>query len=131
MYDNPMVITFNVGSPHDFGAAADEALAIKGPKGMTGRVVDVCVSASEIFTTGGDVQLGIAGALGKYVDLPLGTLADADCLTASETSGAIKDEMLPADTDIVVSLLQTGGTPTGQAHVNIAIAWAGINPPLS
>ena len=122
-YDRPFVQSYCVGSPHDFGAAADESLSIKGPAGMKGLLREICVSASEIFTTGGAVQVGTAADPDAYAELLLGTLADTDSLNMTEQSGALKDADIPADAQVEVTLVQTGGTPTGQGHVNITIEW--------
>lgn len=121
-YDNPQMFSYSYGI-HDFGAAADEVLSLKGPTGKTGRLVDIQVSATEIFTTGGDILIGTAADPNAYAELAIGTLADTDTITAQETSGAIIDETIPADTQVEVTFNQTGGTPTGQGFVHIFIEW--------
>ena len=121
-YDNPLTITHTYGGV-DFGTGGAIGSSLQGPAGKQGRVVDVIATASEIFTTGGDILLGVAATGADYVNFPLGTLAATDTLCASNTSGAIVDEALPADTQIEITWNPTGGTPTGIADVQIVIEW--------
>lgn len=124
-YSNPTTITYGFGK-HDFGTAG-EVQSIKGPSGRRGRLVDIVVSATETFTadtTAGNVQVGTGADPDAYALLTLGTLADTDTLTASETSGAIIAADIPADTQVEVTFTApTGGTPAGMAYVNLVIDW--------
>lgn len=120
-YSNPTTISYNFGN-FDFGGAGD-AWSIKGPSGMKGRIIDCIVSATEVFTTGGKIELGITAGSAEYLDLDLGTLADTNTLTASETSGAIVLALLPKDTQIEGTFTITTGSPTGQAWVTLVIDW--------
>ena len=124
-YDHPQSQSYCFGI-HDFGAGGD-ALSIKGPSGKTGRLIDIVVSATETFnavTTEGAVQVGTAADPDAFASLGLGTLADTDSKSASETAGAIIAEALPADTPIEVTFVApVGGTPAGQGYVHIHTEW--------
>ena len=115
-YGEPQLLTLSWGAI-DFGTGSPIAASFTLPKGKVGEIRDVIVSATEIFTTGGDVLIGIAAAGADYVNFPLGTLAATDTLRASDTAGAIVLQHLPADTQIEVTWNDTGGTPTGIGHV--------------
>ena len=125
MYDKGEMITYNLGL-HDFAAAAD-ALAIKGPPGKTGRLVDIGVAVTEVFnavTTPAFVRLGTSGDADAYAELNMGAAADTDYWNTQDDTDAIIAETLPADTQIEVALVQnTGGTPTGIGHVHISVLW--------
>ncbi len=124
-YDNPQTISYSIGE-YDFGAAS-QSLSVKGPSGSAGRLIDICVSATETFTsttTEATVLIGTAGDTNAYASLGLGTTADTNAITASETSGAIIAADIPADTQVEVTLTApTGGTPAGIGYVTITIDW--------
>lgn len=124
-YSQPIYMTYSFGSI-DFGAGGD-VTSLKGPSGLSGRLKEICVSATETFnavTTDADVQLGTAADPNAYAELTLGTLADTDSITATATSGAIIEADIPADTQVEVTFTApTGGTPAGIADVHILIAW--------
>lgn len=121
-YDNPKVISYGFGE-YDFGNAT-EALAIKGPSGMQGRILDICLSASETFTattTPAYIRLGTASDPDAYAEMNCSTTADTNALN-TWTRGVTTT--LPADTQIEVAFIApTGGTPAGKGYVNIAIMW--------
>jgi len=125
MYDKGEMITYNLGL-HDFAAAGD-ALAIKGPPGKTGRIVDIGVAVTEVFnevTTPAYVRLGTGADPDAYAELNMGSAADTDYWNTIDDPDAIIVEALPADTQIEVALVaNTGGTPTGIGHVHISVLW--------
>lgn len=114
----------------DFGAGG-EVLAIKGPKGKTGTLKWIHVSASETFTTtttDGMVLLGTSGDTNAYAQFELGALADTDGASTDDgttDTNAILDATIPADTQIEWSMIApTGGTPAGIGVVTVCIDWA-------
>lgn len=124
-YDNPKCITYSFGN-FDFGGGAAEALAIKGPSGMKGRILDMHASASEVFATdatAGTVKLGSAAGGAQYgtLTIPDGT-ADTDSYN-TWTRGATA--VLPADTQVEVTLTNgtDAGAVTGQAYITVTIMW--------
>lgn len=125
MYDNGRTITYNLGL-HDFGAGGD-ALAIKGPAGKTGRIIDIGVAVTETFnqvTTPAYVRLGTAADPDAYAELNMAAAADTDYWNTQDDTDAIIAEALPADTQIEVALVSpTGGVPAGIGHVHVAIEW--------
>ena len=119
-YDNPTTVTHSYDAV-DFGTAAEVYTSLTGPLGKKGRIQSVIVTATEVFTTGGDVLLGIAADGAEYVNMPLSTLAATDTLVSTAAQIVLAD--LPADTQIEITWNQTGGTPTGIADVQIVIDW--------
>ena len=124
-YSIPNRMTYSLGL-FDFGGGANETTGIQGPTGKIGRITDITVQATEVFTTGGAVRIGVSGDDDKHVDFEIGTLADNGCVSLRGHSDpdAIKDADLPADTLLLVTLVATTGTPTGQGYVTITIDWA-------
>lgn len=124
-YDNPSTVTYSFPA-HDFGAGAD-ALAIKGPSGKTGRLIDVGVAVKETFTattTPAYVRLGTASDADAYAELNMATAADTDYWNTQDDTDAIISSTLPADTQIEVAFVSpTGGTPAGIGDVNIVVEW--------
>jgi hypothetical protein len=125
-YANPQQrITYSWANM-DFGVAADVASSFKGPKGLTGRVRDIVVVASEVFTTGGLVKLGTTGDDDAYASLALGTTAATDTLVASKDQpAALIAPSLPADTqvEVVFGKVTAAGSGTGIANVSIVVDW--------
>ena len=124
-YSQPDRRAYAFGS-HDFGAGG-ESLSVKGPAGKKGKLIDICVSATETFnavTTEGFVNVGTGADPDAYASFGLGTLADTDSALASTVSGDIIDPDIPADTQVEVTFVApTGGTPAGIGYVNLWIDW--------
>ena len=122
-YDNPKVITYGFGSI-DFQTG--EATAIKGPTGMSGRILDMQISVTETFAcddTAANVSLGTAGAGTAYGLLTLAdALADTDSFN-TWTRGTTA--VLPADTQLELAFTAgvDAGTEAGMGYVHIAIMW--------
>lgn len=123
-YNNPRTVTYSFN--HDFGAGSD-ALAIKGPTGMKGRIIDIGVMVTETFnavTTPAYVRMGTTTDADAYAELNMGTAADTNYYNTQDDTDAIIDADLPADTQIEVALVApTGGTPAGIGVVNIVVDW--------
>ena len=126
-YDNPQIESYSFGE-HDFGAGGD-SLAVNGPAKMRGRLLDIIVSATETFTndtTEGKVQVGTAADVDAYAEMGLGTLADTNSVRASDASGDLIEQDIPADTQVEITFVApTGGTPAGKGHVTVVIGWYG------
>jgi len=115
-----------ISAYHDFGAGG-EAMTFRGPKGKQGTIKEISVDAFETFTavtTEAFVRLGSATSGYEYVNMGLGTLADAANLSMTAVAADLVLEALPADTDVHITLVApTGGTPAGKAHYHIMIEW--------
>jgi hypothetical protein len=120
-YTEPKYISFS--HTFDYGGGAADTFNIKGPAGHRGRLVDITVSALEVFTTGGKVEVGTASDADAYGSLTLGTLAEAAVLSAAAGDGTIIDTSIAADSTVKITLTQTGGTPTGIGITSVTIAW--------
>ena len=122
-YDSPRNVTYTYAVDFD----TTEASSLKGPAGKTGKLIDIIVSATETFTattTAAFIEVGVSAGSAEYASFALGTLADTDTLTATETSGAIVLAALPADTQIELTFnAPTGGTPAGIGAVQIVVDW--------
>ena len=125
MYDQGEVITYSFGE-YDFGAA-DEALAIKGPSGKVGRIVDIGVAVTETFnavTTPAYIRMGTGADPDAYAELNMASAADTDYFNTLDDTDAIIVETLPPDTQVEVAFIApTGGTPAGKGFVNISVSW--------
>ena len=119
-YSNPTVVSHS-WTDVDFGTGSPVADSFQGPTGLKGYIISVSVSATEVFTTGGDVLAGVAAAGADYINFPLLTLAATDTLVATDAQIVLRT--LPADTQIEVTWNDTGGTPTGIGTVTIVVAW--------
>lgn len=114
-YSNPQTVTIQFGSVN-FGT--DGASSFKLPLGMKGRIIDIGVICTTLFTavtTGAFVQVGTAADPDAYGKLgSLGALAATDTFNTVNDTDAIIEKHLPADTQIeVVFTAPTGGTPAG------------------
>jgi len=115
-----------ISAYHDFGAGG-EAMTFRGPKGKQGTIKEISVDAFETFTavtTEAFVRLGSATSGYEYVNMGLGTLADAANVSMTAVAADLVLDALPADTDFHITLVApTGGTPAGKAHYHIMIEW--------
>ena len=122
-YSNPSTICINYGL-WDFGEGG-ETMSFKLPNGMSGRLRDVIVQATEAFnavTTEGEVNIGSADGGKQYANCGLGTLADKASYRLSDNSADLVLATLPANTNICVAFVApTGGTAAGQGFVTIVI----------
>jgi hypothetical protein len=132
-YDAPLRITY---SRNAINFATNSSRILRGPKGKRGRVVDIQVSGTTLFTnvtTSGRVQVGVAGSaatLKANADLDLGALAAGAAINASNQNNALVGQpgsaipYLAADTDFTLGFIgPTGGTPAGVGDVDLTIDW--------
>ena len=127
-YDNPFTVSYAFGS-FDFGAAGD-ITAIPVPAGVTRcKIEDISVCATEVFTTGGKVELGTTADPNRYAELSLLTLADTNGLsmTAAEAFdiGHGGAGVVDIDTEAItqIELVLTTSTTTGIGFLTIVISW--------
>lgn len=122
-YSNPSTICINYGL-WDFGEGG-ETMSFKLPNGMSGRLREVIVQATELFTnvtTEAEVNIGSADGGKQYANCGMGALADKASYRLSDNSADLVLATLPADTDICVAFVPpTGGTPAGKGFVTIVI----------
>ena len=115
-----------ISAYHDFGAGG-EAMTFRGPKGKQGTIKEISVDAFETFNAVSSeayIRLGSATSGYEYVNMGLGTLADAANVSMTAVAADLVLEALPADTDVHITLVApTGGTPAGKAHYHIMIEW--------
>lgn len=129
-YDNPLTVTHELGSVN-FASAT--ATAIKGPPGHKGRIRDMGVRVTTLFTTvtlAGTFKLGTTGDDDAYALLRMGVDAGGTAPAATDVwnvqndSDAIIEPDLPADTQIEVTYgAPTGGTPAGVGNPYVVIDW--------
>lgn len=113
----------------DYGAG-NSSHSFQGPKGKTGRLIDIHLSATETFnsvTTDGYTDIGTAADPDAYAHFVQGDLAATDsvCGTdgATDTDWLISAE-IPADTQVEVTCVApTGGTPAGIATTTVVVDW--------
>lgn len=123
-YENPLLITYNLGSVN---FASGTATAIKGPPGMRGRIVDMGVRVTTTFTavtTDGVFNVGTSADADAYAAMHMGVAAATDFWNLQDDPDAIIEPDLPADTQIEVTYTApTGGSPAGVGEPQITIAW--------
>ena len=140
-YDNPLTITYNFGL-HDF-AAGNLASAISAPRNATRcRIEEIHVSVTEVFnavTTPAYVRIGTASDPDKFAELNMNAAAATDgygidddpdpssVLTDNGYGGAGVVDMSSSGENIdqleVVTVQNTGGTPTGIGHLTVTVSW--------
>lgn len=136
-YDQPLTIAYSLGL-QDI-AAAGAAFAIQKPKGMDHcRVEEIHVSVTEVFnavTTAAFIRIGTASDADKFAELNMGTAAATDGYGTNDDTDAIKAAGLFIDLDRdgdsgaaldqleVVTVANTGGTPTGIGYVTVVLSW--------
>jgi hypothetical protein len=124
-YTERKTISYNLGVI-DYGAGT-VARKIKGPSGMTGRIVDAHLDVSETFnsvTTSALLTAGTSTDADAFLNLDIGDAAVDTVMTATEQTGALIEANIPADTLVYVAgVAPTGGTPAGIANTMIVIDW--------
>lgn len=143
-YSNPLLMTYTVA----IAGATAATRTIRGPKGMTGRVRDITLSASTDFvgtTTPAAVVVETPAAAATQVvyaavtagtnAAPLTTLLSNTASNGGSTpsrtvaangsnAGILATHELPADTPFRVSTIAgVGGTPAGAGEAHILVAW--------
>ena len=127
-YDNPIYTTYTTGAITT--TAATVTLPIRGPKGQSGRLVDViarCTTTHVLGTTPTDVQIGNAGTLNKFGRYypPAMTAPTASALS-DKPGASVLNKGVPIAANEVVLLTTTanaGGSPAGVITYDVTIAW--------
>lgn len=136
-YDQPLTISYSMGLL-DFAAAAT-ANAIQRPYGKKfARIEELHVAVSEVFnavTTPAYLNIGTASDPDKFASLNMGTAAATDGYGTNDDPDAIlaAGKLIDLDRDgdsgasldqlEVVTVQNTGGTPTGIGEVTVVISW--------
>ncbi len=128
-YDNPRVMTYGLGN-YDYADSGDE-FDIPVPDGMSRcRIDDINVGCTEVFTTGGKVEIGDGSDVNHYAELTIGTLADTDGLSMDRETEAFdngqggKGVIDIATEDITaLTVTLTASTTTGIGFTNLVISW--------
>ncbi len=138
IYENALILSYQLGGNHDFGAASDSTFYAQPPGGfIEGQVFDIQVSTTEVFngdTSNAFVRVGISGDADKYAELDMGSAADDAVygyydvnifpdgqtgrinMSSDGTAGV-------AIAQIEISYIGAVGTPTGQGWVTVTIGW--------
>jgi len=126
-------ITYKFGNAAaiDFGASNTSVIAP--PAGLRGRIVSCDVyDVTELFNDlagagaqGAHVLVGTAADTNKYASIPNATTGFVELAADAGANFAITDgvtTVLPADTDILVSFIQSNhAAPAGKASVSLTI----------
>lgn len=129
-YDQPLVISYGYGV-YDF-ANAGLISAIPVPFGKTRcRVEEIAVQATEVFTTGGKIELGTAADPNRYAELVIGTLADTEGLNITDEAAELFDighggkGIIDVGQEAIVQIevVFTTSTTTGIAATVIVLGW--------
>lgn len=123
-YENPNVVTYNLSA-----LTANKTIAIQGPKGKKGRVLEVAVSPTTTYNVPGDgaeakLEVGTAATPAQFATLGYGTTAAADVKTGSRTSGALANAVIGSDTKVQIKYTHTTGTgAAGASEAHVTIGW--------
>ncbi len=127
-YDQPLVISYGYGE-YDF-AAAGLISAIPVPLGKTRfRVEEISVQATEVFTSGGKIELGTAGDANHYASLTIGTLANTEGLNVAAAElfdighGGKGVADIGQEGISQIEVVFTTSTTTGIGVTTIVIGW--------
>ncbi len=128
-YSNPQTVTITTGAILTTAAAA--TMALRGPKGKTGRLVDVIARASVAnhalgTTTPTTLLVGKAGDTDAYATFfPAAmTIPTATALTDDPGASNIVGIDIPADTVVLLTTVaNNGGSPTGTITYDVIIDW--------
>ena len=120
-YENPSVFSPPLGS---VSFATTTTRVIRLPRNKAGRIIDIGVYATVLFTnvtTGAKVQVGngtVANFYGEFGQL--GALAAGASSNSSNIALVGVGVELPANTDITLTFLApTGGAPAGTGIPNV------------
>ena len=118
-YENPSTVTIPLGSVN-FATGSTSSFRL--PKGKEGRLIDVSITATTVFTnvtTGAFINIGTIALPAANASLgSLGTLAVGQTFNTFSKPTAITNAALAADTQYNVSYVaSTGATPTGAGLV--------------
>lgn len=123
----PVTISYHLGSINFAGAPAAQAL--RGPKGMTGRLRDVFIMASTAFTadtTPAKIKIGTASDDDAYalVEVPVTAATDTFMASYHDTNWELSSDPIALDTQIEVAFVApTGGAATGTGLVTVVMDW--------
>lgn len=109
----------------DFGAG-DAAEVIRGPAGLTGRIVSFTVyNITEIFEDGtARLDVGDGSDQNGYAfSGALGTEGTGGSVSPAISPGVL-DNSLPPDTDVTLTFVAPSGSPTGIADALVVINWS-------
>ncbi len=136
-YDNPILINYQIGGAHDFGAGSS-SYYVQPPDGCNfGQVYDIQVSVTETFDETGSaafVRIGNTDDADKYAELDMGTAAnnavygsyDVDIFTSGKTGRIDMNRDATAGTSItqvIIAYVTHSGSGTGKGWTSVSIGW--------
>jgi hypothetical protein len=131
-YNQPLTISYGFGSFNFVSAAGTYKLKPPSTRLNGGRVEDIHVRVTTLFTqvtTPAYVRVGISADHDKYAELNMGAAAANAAYNAQDIAGSITGRSninLTADgvTDIDVRVVApTGGSPAGVGYLDVVISW--------
>jgi hypothetical protein len=126
-YDNPVTVTYSLGS-HTTTSALNTT--VRGPKGLRGRVRDIifnCTTTHVLGTTPTKYQIGEGATAEAFATFAPAAATAPTTLTASAAGAAVGANAvaeIPANTLVTVkSVANATGSPAGVARVDLVIDW--------
>jgi len=126
-YSNPTSVTHTTGAITTTDAAV--TIPIAGPKGKTGRLIDIiarCTTTHVLGSTPTQLKFGITGTLTAYAAFlpPAMTAPDISRLNDLPGASAVTTRDLPADTDLLLTTVANAtGSPAGVITYDVIIEW--------
>lgn len=123
-YDNPMTVTYSLGS-HTTTNALDTS--IRGPKGRRGVVRDIvfnCTTTHVHGTTPTKYEIGDGTDDDAYASWVPSEATAPDSLAASADGGTLTGATIDADEVVTVkSVANATGSPAGVGRVDVIVDW--------
>lgn len=126
-YSSAKRITYTLGSITTTSGAA--TLAMRGPKGKSGRLVDViarCTTTHVLGSTPTELQIGKSGALTAYGDFFPAAMTAPTASTLTDLPGAsvLGTTVIPPDTVVLATTVANAtGSPAGVITYDVVIDW--------
>lgn len=130
-YANPIQITYTTAAITVTAAAT--TWPMRGPKGLTGRLVDVIARCTTTHVVGvtiphsagiGLTGAGNAAAYGNFLPAAMTALTGATALSDLPTTSALGTVLIPADTTVLLTTVAgTGAGVAGAIIYDVVINW--------
>lgn len=118
-YENPVVSTYTL--PAATVSTAADLLSVMGPEGHRGILLGIgAVVTTDTTVAATELRVGDSGDADQYGTLSVPVATAGNGYNAA-TISAVDDNIMPADTAVIIST--DGGSTAGAADITVTIAW--------